>query len=46
MGQSLAHSETIVADKIVQTGPDIFVVVHEIDATKKNVNEMMCAIRE
>ncbi|KAE9387571.1 hypothetical protein BT96DRAFT_948255 [Gymnopus androsaceus JB14] len=46
MGRSLAHSEAIVADEIVRTKPDIFVVVHEIDATKKNANEMMCAIRE
>lgn len=45
-GRSLAHSEAIVADEIVRTKPDIFVVVHEIDATKKNANEMMCAIRE
>lgn len=44
--RNLAHSETIVDGEIIRTKPDIFVVVHEIDATKVHANKMMCAIRE
>lgn len=45
-GPGLTHSKVIVDVPLVQTMPDTFVVVHEINATKKKANEIMCAIRE